>query len=118
MRYPTSTYVTTVIAAAVLATSARANVSYNDVAIIVNVNSPTSAAVGNYFKAARSIPDINVIYVSAPTSEEIDSLAFESIRSQVESHLVNNNLENVINYLVTTKGLPLKVRRGDDFSTV
>ena len=118
MRYPTSTYVTTVIAAAVLATSARANVSYNDVAVIINVNSPTSVAVGNYFKAARSIPDVNVIYVSAPTSEEIDSLAFESIRRQVESHLMNNNLENVINYIVTTKGLPLKVRRGDDFSNL
>ena len=34
----------------------------------------------------------------------------------MESHLQANNLVNTLNYLVTTKGLPLKINRGDTFS--
>ncbi len=91
--------------------------NYNDVAVIVNTNSPTSVAIGNYFKNARSIPSVNMIYVAVDTSEEIESTTFNTLRSQVESHLTTNNLTNSINYLVTTKGVPLKVNRGNTFST-
>jgi uncharacterized protein (TIGR03790 family) len=97
----------------VWATCAYAQVSYDDVAVIVNVNSASSQLVGNYFKAARNIPAVNMIYVSADTVEEIDSVGFNQLRAQVEQHLVNNNLVNTINYLVTTKGVPLKVNRGN-----
>ena len=91
--------------------------AYDDVAVIVNLNSSTSVTIADYFASARSIPAKNIIYVSAPTAEEIDSLAFEQLRSQIESHLQTNNLTNQINYLVTTKGVPLKVNRGNVFST-
>lgn len=90
---------------------------YDDVAVIVNVNSEASQTIGSYFKAQRGIPDQNIITVSCSTAEEIDELEFSSLRSQVETYLQANNLVNSINYIVTTKGLPLKVYRGGSFTT-
>lgn len=84
-------------------------VNYNDVAVIVNVNSQTSIDIGNYFQSARNIPNQNIIQISAPTTEEIDSTEFQAVRTQIENYLLTNDLADSINYLVTTKGVPLKV---------
>jgi len=84
-------------------------VNYNDVAVIVNSNSQTSIDIATYFQNARNVPNQNMIYISAPTSEDIDSATFQGIRTQIEDYLTNNNLVDSINYLVTTKGIPLKV---------
>jgi uncharacterized protein (TIGR03790 family) len=89
--------------------SVSQSVHYQDVAVIVNDNSQTSIDIGNYFQNARNIPNQNMIHVSAPTVEEIDSAEFELIRVQIQDYLLNNNLADSINYLVTTKGLPLKI---------
>ena len=85
------------------------SVNYTDVAVIVNDNSPTSLSIGDYFQNARNIPNENVIHVSAPITEDIDSVQFELIRSQIEDYLIANDLVYSINYLVTTKGLPLRI---------
>jgi uncharacterized protein (TIGR03790 family) len=95
---------------------ADAEISYKDVAVIINANSTASQIIGNYFAAERGIPTANKIYVQVDTTEEIDSTMFNLLRSQVESHLLVNNLRDSINYLVTTKGVPLKVNRGSTFS--
>jgi uncharacterized protein (TIGR03790 family) len=95
---------------------AYASTDYNDVAVIVNVNSSTSQTIGSYFAQQRSIPAANIIYINAPASEEITNAEFQSVRSQVESHLQANNLTSSLNYIVTTKGVPLKVNRGDTYS--
>ena len=84
---------------------------YNDVAVIVNDNSQTSIDIGNYFQQARNIPSQHMIHINCTTNEVIDSAEFEAIRQQIEAYLVNNNLEDSINYLVTTKGVPLRVER-------
>ena len=90
---------------------------YDDVAIVININSSQSVAIGEYFKNARSLPPSNIIYVNTSTAEEIDSAEFASLRSQIESYLSTNNLTESINYIVTTKGVPLKVNRGNTYST-
>jgi uncharacterized protein (TIGR03790 family) len=96
---------------------ACAQTSYDDVAVIVNANSPASQTIGNYFKARRDIPAKNIITVSCSTAEEIDAAEFNSFRTQVESYMQANDLVNAINYIVTTKGVPLKINRGDTSST-
>ena len=83
--------------------------SYSDVAVIVNDNSQVSMDIANYFQSERNIPSENMIHVLAPSTEIIDSIEFVQIRSQIESHLLNMPNVGSINYLVTTKGLPLKV---------
>jgi uncharacterized protein (TIGR03790 family) len=85
--------------------------TYNDVAVIININSAASETIGTYFAEKRNIPETNIIRISAPVTEEIDSLQFQQIRAQVESYLNVNGLTESINYIVTTKGMPLKVKR-------
>lgn len=84
-------------------------VNYNDVVVIVNHNSPASVTIGYYFQEARNIPSNHIINISASTNELIDSLEFEQIRAQIESQLATIQLTDTINYLVTTKGIPLKI---------
>lgn len=105
-----------VIVALTLHAATRCQVSYDDVAVIVNTNSVASQAIGDYFRAKRNIPLANMIYVHVDTTEEIDSTKFNILRSQVEDQLILNNLQHSVNYLVTTKGVPLKVNRGFTFS--
>ena len=49
---------------------------YDDVAVIINDNSPTSIDIGNYFQTARNIPNQNMIHVLAPVNEEITPAPF------------------------------------------
>jgi uncharacterized protein (TIGR03790 family) len=89
------------------------SVNYNDVGVVVNLNSWTSMQIGSHFKNARNIPTQNMIYVSVPTTEVINDIEFEQLRTQIENYLTSQNLQNQLNYLVTTKGIPLK-RNGID----
>lgn len=108
--------ITLMMATALIPERAETAFNYADVAVIVNINSPASVSIGDYFRQARSIPAGNMVYVSTSVAEEIDSSTFNALRAQIESHLVTHNLVNTINYIVTTKGVPLKVNRGDTFS--
>ena len=87
----------------------QAQVDYNDVAVVINTNSPVSVRVGNYFQQQRDIPEINMIRIAIPTSEEIDTFELNEIVQQIDSYLSSNQIKEQINYLVTTKGVPLKV---------
>jgi uncharacterized protein (TIGR03790 family) len=85
--------------------------SYNDVLVVVNSNSALSQNVGNYFKTQRSIPTANICSIAMPQTDEIDSVTYVSITSQIKSYLTAQGLTSSINYIVTTQGVPLKVRR-------
>jgi uncharacterized protein (TIGR03790 family) len=97
--------------------SAQSNINYNDVIVIVNDNSTSSVNIANYFVQKRNIPTQNVIHISCTTQEQIDSSEFRQIRTQLEAALNAHPQLNDINYLVTTKGLPLKVATGDVSTT-
>jgi uncharacterized protein (TIGR03790 family) len=98
---------------------AQSPVTYNDVLVIVNTNSSLSINVGNYFKAQRGVPSQNICALPMPTTEEIDSLQFLSVSNLIKNYMIANSLTNSINYMVTTQGVPLKVRRsGSVMSTV
>jgi uncharacterized protein (TIGR03790 family) len=91
------------------------SINYNDVAVLVNDNNPESVAIGQYFQSARNIPSENMINISFPNSESIDSAQFEAYLFQIEYYLTINGLSDSINYIVTTKGVPLRVEY-DNFS--
>lgn len=91
--------------------------NYDDVLVIINQNSTISDSIGRYFALMRNIPPVNILRINAPIIEEIDTVDFNSIRNQIENYIIQNNLLYKINYIVTTKGLPLKVNRGNTFST-
>jgi uncharacterized protein (TIGR03790 family) len=85
--------------------------TYKDVLVVINSNSGISDSIGSYFADIHSIPEQNIVHITAPTTEEIDSLQFENLRSQIETALISRNIKDSINYIVTTKGVPLKVKR-------
>ena len=92
------------------------NESYSDVLVVINSNSSISDSIGTYFALNRNIPSSNIVRINVPSTEQIDSLQFENLRSQLEQAILSRNLQNSINYIVTTKGIPLKVLRGDSFT--
>jgi uncharacterized protein (TIGR03790 family) len=89
-------------------------VSYEDVAVIVNQDNPLSVEIANYFALKRGIPENNMITISCTSDEDIDSTGFEDIRRQVEQQIEEKGMLDRINYLVTTKGLPLNVMKADN----
>ena len=101
------------VAATLLASRSVFASGYQDVAVVVNTNSQVSLAIGSYYQSAHGIPEINIIRVNTTTDETIDDAVFASLRSQIECHLRDNNLADSINYIVTTKGVPLRIDRGD-----
>ena len=89
----------------------QAPVYYDDVALILNTASDSSVMIGEYFAAAREIPERHILRIDAPVSETINDAQFEAMRSEIERLLTERNLVDSINYLVTTKGLPLRINR-------
>lgn len=83
-------------------------VDYSNVGVIINQNSFDSQTIGAYFVAARNIPTVNVIEVDVPISEQITPQQFADLRGQVEQYLLDNDLVDQLDYLVTTKGVPLR----------
>ena len=88
------------------------NVNYDDVAVIVNANSPGSVQIGNYFMAARNIPANRLITINAPVTSTIFTSEFPPIREAIEDHLIANELVDSINYIVTTLGVPVRLDNG------
>ncbi len=82
--------------------------NYDDVILVINNNSQISKGIGNYFKIQRNIK--NIIYLNTVDEENVDLSDFDKqIRFPIENFLISNNLTNSTNYIVTTKGLPLKI---------
>ncbi len=92
---------------------AQMPVDYNDVGVIINQNDSGSVYIGQYFAQKRNVPQKNLIYVDAPAKEVITIEEFTAMRTQIESYLQTNNLTNQLNYLVTTKGVPLSINQND-----
>lgn len=91
--------------------SAQAPVYYDDVLLIINTASDSSVIIGEYFAEARDIREDRILRVEAPVGETINDTEFEALRADIEQGITARNLRDSINYLVTTKGFPLRVNR-------
>jgi uncharacterized protein (TIGR03790 family) len=90
---------------------AQEQVDYSDVGLIINTNSSVSQEIGEYFSSQRNIPESHIFRIDIPQSEEITENQFQDYLSKVKSVISSRNLNDSLNYLVTTKGCPLKVLR-------
>ena len=92
--------------------------NYDDVAILINNNSDASRTIGWAFATARNISADRVLIFeneSAPTKETINREQFDDFfATPLFEMLQERNLTRDINYLVTTKGIPLRVNGGND----
>jgi len=87
--------------------------SYDDVLVVVNDKSPQSLEIGEYFKTARKIPDINVCHISVTDLQDSGNEANNmplternSAIAAVKKYLSDNALADKINYIVLTRGIP------------
>lgn len=101
---------------AITSLTAQAPVDYNDVIVIINSNSEVSTEIGEYFAQKRAIPERNIARIAVPTKETINDTEFQDLRTQIEEFIVANGMTDTINYIVLTKGVPLRVNRPLDSS--
>jgi len=91
---------------------------YSDVGVLINNKSEASRTIGWAFVQARSIPLQHVLLWDedgTPTGETINRNQFNDYFSDpFREWISNNSLESELNYLVTTKGVPLRVSGGNN----
>ena len=87
----------------------RQLVDYSDVVVLRNPNSPDSMDIAADFIAVRGVPANNVCDIATSTAETISRATFDVLRADVEACLTSKGLILSTNYLVTTKGFPLRV---------
>jgi uncharacterized protein (TIGR03790 family) len=83
----------------------------DSVLIVVNQSSPLSRKVGEYYAERRHIPASNICRLNASADEEISRSDFdEQISRPIQTYLRGHNLTEKVLYIVTTAGVPLKIR--------
>jgi uncharacterized protein (TIGR03790 family) len=84
--------------------------SAENVAVVINDDSPDSQKVGEYYVRARSIPETNVIRIRTELTEAIDRDAYaKTIEQPIATAIGRAALQDRVLYLVLTKGVPLRI---------
>ena len=93
-------------------------IDYSDVGVLINNNSEASKTIGWAFVNARNISADRIFIFNdsnTPTDETINREKFETYFMLPFFEMLNNrSLGNTLNYLVTTKGIPLRINGGAD----
>lgn len=91
--------------------AAHGGIGTGEVAVIVNDADTTSRAIADYYSARRRIPAAHVCHIRTAPEEEIGREVYErEIETPIAEWLKRRNLVEEILVLVTTSGVPLKVR--------
>lgn len=82
-----------------------------NILLVVNAKDAVSREIAAYYRPRRSVPMRNVCTISTTSDEEIDwSVYQQQIERPIADCLRKNGLQESILYLVTTLGVPLKIR--------
>jgi len=93
--------------------------SIDNVLLLFNERSSVSIETAMYYKKIRGLDNKNVFKINTYPQEEISRNIFEKeIKEPLKRYLLNNEMQDQIFYIVTTKGVPLKIagsggRNGD-----
>ena len=83
----------------------------DSVLIVVNRNSDLSRRIGQYYAERRHIPSSNICRINATADEEVTRAEFDDqISRPVQDYLRGHDLTEKVLYIVTTSGVPLKIR--------
>jgi uncharacterized protein (TIGR03790 family) len=81
------------------------------VLIVVNQPSALSRQIGEYYAEHRSVPSSNICRLNASTNEEISRSEYDDqIARPIGDYLRAHHLVEKTLYIVTTSGVPLKIR--------
>lgn len=77
------------------------------VLVVINKRSPDSIAVGNYYVKKRGIPPENIAVIDCGTDDQVPQPEFQDqILAPIKSKV--DGLDRTIDYIVLTKGIPLR----------
>jgi uncharacterized protein (TIGR03790 family) len=83
----------------------------DNVLVVVNQASPLSKQIGEYYAARRHIPAVNICRIDTQPDEELARDVFDNqVAQPIGSYLRSHRLMEQILYIVTTAGVPLKIR--------
>lgn len=89
-----------------------------NVLLVVNTDSPVSRGIGEYYAAQRKIPAANICRIDTVTDEEIDRSVYDRrIAVPIADCLRKQQLVEQILYIVTTAGVPLRIRGPEGVDT-
>jgi uncharacterized protein (TIGR03790 family) len=84
--------------------------SAENVAVVVNDNSPDSQRIAQAYAAARSIPDSNILHIRTALTENVERAIYtQTIEQPLAQAIGRAGLQDRILYLVLTKGVPLRI---------
>lgn len=82
----------------------------DQILILVNINSPDSIELGQYYKQRRGVPADQIVNLTTTTEESITMTDYNSqIKEPIKTFLDSNNLKEKIHYIVPTYGVPVKI---------
>ena len=93
------------------------HIDYSDVAVLINNQSDASKTIGYAFVSARNISSDRVFVfenTSTPTGETINREQFDTYFLNPFKEFLSDYNGSDINYLVTTKGIPLRINGGNN----
>ncbi len=80
------------------------------VLVVVNDNSAASREIGAYYAKKRHIPAAYICHIRCAEQEEIEEDAFDlAILTPVADSLARAPVSNTVDYIVLTKGVPLRI---------
>ena len=82
---------------------------YSDVVLLGNNNSLTSRNLTAHFQQVHAMADDHVFLADLPVAETITSAVWTGFASWFTSEMSNRSLGPGINYIVTFKGVPIRV---------
>ena len=81
-----------------------------NVAVVVNDNSPDSQRIAEYYVRTRGLPESNVLRIQTSTDETIERAAYlKTIELPLGLAIRRAGLQDRLLYLVLTKGIPLRI---------
>jgi len=84
--------------------------SAENVAVVINDNSPDSQRIGAAYARARSLPESNVLHIHTSPDETVDRVIFvNTIEQPLAAAITRGGLQDRVLYLVLTKGVPIRV---------
>ena len=92
-------------------------IDYSDVAVLINNKSDASKTIGWAFVSARNISSDRIFVfenTSTPTAETINRNQFNTYFADPFRAMLSEYNGTDINYLVTTKGIPLRINGGNN----
>ena len=84
--------------------------SAENVAVVINDNSPESQRIGEHYARTRSLPPENVLRIRVSTEETVERGVYASlIEAPIATAIRRAGLYDRVLYLVLTKGVPLRI---------